>query len=329
MRFLRDSISGSGSVRALGPEPGPPDVTDGDARVCQRIVARYARTFWLASHLLPAPKRRAAYAIYATCRTADDIVDVSGLRGRDSLDALRRFRDEVFQAMAARSSQPILRELARACHDFEVPDEALRELFTALAGDVTDREYETWDDLERYCQGVAGSVGEMCCAIFGAADDTGHRGAQIVTAARTLGVAMQLTNILRDVGEDARRGRCYLPTRELAVNGLDRQMVLSGVTRGHWDAWRAFMTHQVDRARDLYRQAVPAIPLLQRDAQRCAAACAMGYSRILDAIEAADYDTFSQRVSASRLTLLAVAWNSWRNVPLETDADRQASDTVR
>lgn len=324
MGFLRDSISGSGSVRAVTDGPVPLDVTEEDARVCQRIVARHARTFWAASRLLPAPKRRAAYAVYATCRTADDIVDVSGLRGRDSYDALRRFRDEVFQAMAARSSQPVLRELARACHDFGVPDEALRELFTALAGDIAESEYRTWDELERYCQGVAGSVGEMCCAIFGTADDVRHRGPQIVTAARTLGVAMQLTNILRDVGEDARRGRCYLPTGELEANGLDRQMVLARDVRGHWDAWRAFMTTQVDRARDLYRQAVPAIPLLQRDAQRCATACALGYSRILDAIEAADFDTFSRRVSASRLTLLAVAWDSWRNVPLGTMAGHPA-----
>jgi phytoene synthase len=217
----------------------------------------------------------------------------------------------VFQALRVRSDVAILRELARAWHQFDVPDDTLRELFDGLTLDLVDRSYETWGDLESYCQGVAGSVGEMCCAVFGMAADLGRRRSTAVTCARTLGVAMQLTNILRDVGEDARLGRCYLPNEELRGFGIDRAAVLSGAVRTGSSAWQGFMRQQVARARSLYAQAMPGIALLQRDAQRCAFACATGYARILDAIEGADYDTFSRRVSASRLTLFNVAWRSF------------------
>jgi phytoene synthase len=150
----------------------------------------------------------------------------------------------------------------------------------------------------------------MCSGIFGIAGDV--RRADVVSSARTLGVAMQLTNILRDVGEDARRGRCYFPTDELERHGLSRNALVAGRFRVDSDEWREFMRFQVDRARDLYRQSLSGIRLLQLDAQRCALACATGYEKILGAIEHAGFDTWSRRVAASRLTLLRVAWRSWR-----------------
>jgi phytoene synthase len=295
-----------------------------DVRQCRRIVARHARTFSIASRLLPARKRRGAYAIYATCRLADDIVDVSGLRRDAGRRALDRFRQAALQSLHHRSNEPILRELARAVHEFDVPVAALDELFAGVARDLEDVSIDTWKDLERYCQGVAGSVGEMCCSVFGLAADIGGRTSTAVQCARTLGVAMQLTNVLRDVGEDAARRRCYLPAEELAAHGITRQAVLDGSVRRQWDAWRSFMMFQVARARGLYRQALPGIPLLELDAQRCAAACTTGYAGILDAIEQADYDTLSQRVSVSRLTLLGVLWRSWRGAPPSLTGNRDA-----
>lgn len=286
-----------------------------DARVCRRLVTQHARTFSMASRLLPAEKRRGVFAIYAVCRTADDLVDVAAVGAR--ADALHRFREQTFRALSAHSENPILRELSRAWHRFDVADETLHELFAGLELDLEDRSYERWSDLESYCQGVAGSVGAMCCAVFGVAADIGQRKSTAVTCARTLGVAMQLTNILRDVGEDARRGRCYLPDEELRRVGIRRDAVLSGTVRGS-SGWRDVMRAQVARARDLYAQAMPGIALLEHDARRCAVACATGYARILDAIERADYDTFSRRVSASRLTLFGVAWRSWSGALLGT-----------
>ncbi len=318
-----------GSVRGAVTPPArsvfPPDqarleVAADDARVCRLLTVQHARTFSVASWLLPERKRRGAFAVYATCRTADDIVDASGLRQADGASALRRFREAAFRALEQRADEPILRELARTCHEFDVPVEALGELFDALERDLRDVEYRAWSDLEAYCEGVAGSVGEMCCSIFGVAVDGGGRKSKAVTSGRALGVAMQLTNILRDVGEDAGRGRCYLPTMDLGRFGLDRQKVISGAVRSEWGAWRDFMAFQVARARALYARALPGIPLLSTDAQRCALACAAGYAKILDAIEEADFDTLSGRVSASRAALLGVAWRSWvgelpRHVP--------------
>jgi phytoene synthase len=290
------------------PRPTPQD----DARRCRRIVTRHARTFSMASRLLPAQKRRGAYAIYATCRLADDIVDVGRLRHESARQALLRFREDALQALEHESKEPILRELARAVQAFDVPVSALHEMFDGVESDLDDIEYSTWIDLEAYCERVAGSVGEMCCAVFGLADDVGERSSQAVRCARSLGVAMQLTNILRDVGEDSVRRRCYLPSDELERFGLSREVVLSGRVRNHWSAWRMFMAFQVARARDLYRDAMPGIPLLQVDAQRCAGACAAGYARILEAVERSDYDTLSRRVSVPRLSLLGVVWRSWR-----------------
>jgi 15-cis-phytoene synthase len=323
MGFIQGTVRPSERWADILLEASDSDAALRDARVCQHIVARNARTFSVASRLLPREKRRGVFAIYAACRTADDIVDVNGADQPEL--ALQRFRESAFQGLEQGSENPILRELARAWHRFEVPDEPLHELFRALNLDLHHRGYETWPELEAYCQGVAGSVGAMCCAVFGVADDISQRRSQAVTCARTLGVAMQLTNILRDVGEDARRGRCYLPNRELARFGFTRSDVLSGSVRDNRNEWRVLMRFQVDRARALYRQAMPGITLLHRDAQRCAIACATGYSRILDAIEQADFDTFSQRVTTSRLTLLGVAWRSWRN-ELPTDLRNEKSE---
>ena len=283
-----------------------------DARACRLIASKHARTFSIASRLLPEHKRRGAYAIYATCRTADDIVDASGLHNQEGAVALRRFRDAAFTALERRSDNPILRELARAVHEFNIPVEAMQELFDGVERDLSDHVYRTWPEVETYCEGVAGSVGEMCCAIFGVDAHETVSASTAVACARKLGVAMQLTNILRDVGEDAARGRCYLPAHELEQHGLDRERMMSGAVRRDWDRWRAFMAFQVGRARDLYLQALPGIPLLQPDARGCAMACAAGYAKILEAIEKSGFDSLSHRASASRMTLLGVAWHAWR-----------------
>jgi 15-cis-phytoene synthase len=320
---VQDAVRPPRQSAGLVSDASVSDAVLDDARHCRRIVTRHARTFTVASRLLPREKRRGVYAIYATCRTADDIVDLDpGLEPAAGL--LGQFRQAAFSALRQRSENPILRELARAWQQFDVPDETLAELFDAIALDLNHQGYESWAELEAYCQGVAGSVGAMCCAVFGVAADMGHRRSAAVTAARTLGVAMQLTNILRDVGEDARRGRCYLPNSELARFGLNRSQVLSGDARHRRTEWRAFMRFQVDRARALYAAAMPGIAFLHRDAQRCAIASATGYAQILDAIERADYDTFSRRVSASRLMLLGVAWRSWRGELPDDGVPRQA-----
>jgi phytoene synthase len=297
-----------------------------DAEVCRALVRRHARTFALASRLLPQEKRRGAFALYATCRAADDIVDLgSPTQAAGRLDELWRRTQE---SLRGPSSDPVLRELAWAVNRFQVPVVALQELFEGLRRDLVHVGVDSWSDLEHYCEGVAGCVGEMVCAVFGVRPGADHR--RVVRQARTLGVAMQLTNILRDVGEDARRGRCYLPADELAQFGLSREVVLGADMGQHWTAWRSFMAFQIERARRRYDEAIQGVAFLEPDAVAGALACAGGYAEILRAIERREYDTLSARVFAPRFQQIRVAWQSWRRrtpsfaPPVPASANRQS-----
>jgi phytoene synthase len=286
-------------------------MTLADEAHCRRIVRAHARTFWLASRLLPADKRRAAFALYAFCRIADDIVDLGAADPpRGTVHQIDAFRRDLDAALAGRPTGPVFRELALAVTRYDVPASALHELLDGVARDCVPARYETWDELSLYCEWVASSVGEMCTHVFGVADVAANQ-AQALRHARILGVAMQLTNVLRDVGEDARGGRCYLPEADLAQFGLTRAQLLAGEL-GTDERWRALMTFEIERARGLYAQATPGISLLAADARRCAAACATGYAGILGAIEAIDYDTFRSRARLGTMARASVLWSAWR-----------------
>ena len=289
-----------------------------DAAHCARVTRAHARTFALASYLLPAPKRRAAFALYAFCRVADDMVDraVAGHEG-EVARALGAYRRRLDAALDGRADDPLFRELARVAAEHAIPAAVLHELLDGVARDLVPESYATWGDLARYCEGVASSVGEMCTHVFGIAGGASTRPAA-VRHARTLGVAMQLTNILRDVGEDAEHGRCYLPLEDLDAFGLDRAAILARAVRAADPRWRALMAFEVKRARALYAAAMPGIALLAPDARGCATACARGYAAILDVLERTGYDSITARASvptAARLGVLVEAWRSARRHP--------------
>jgi 15-cis-phytoene synthase len=294
-----------------------------DATLCRQIVRTHARTFWLASHFLGATKRRSAFALYAFCRVADDIVDLA--RSTPADEIARRLTDhrrQLDDALGGHPSGPVFRELHRAVRLHHVPAAVLHELLDGIARDCDPSRYATWLELERYCEGVASTVGEMCTYVFGVPGGADARH-DALRYARALGVAMQLTNILRDVGEDARYGRCYLPDDDLARFGLSRDHVLAAATArtGAPTAprlaadprWRRFMEFEVRRARSIYQAAMPGISLLEQDTRRCASACAWGYAGILGAIEERSYDTLHGRVSVGTWTRLSVLWDAWRD----------------
>ena len=284
-----------------------------DAQHCETITRAHARTFALASSFLPVRKRRGAYAVYAFCRLADDIVDRAEGRDKSLLTAeLDLYRAGVAEALAGRPEGPIFRELWRCVRDFHVPADVLEELLNGVACDLQPAHYPTWADLTGYCEGVASSVGSMCTYIFGVTGDEAVR-ERAVKYARTLGVAMQLTNSLRDVGEDAGRGRCYLPDADLETFGLNAERVLHDPTLKDDPRWRQLMRHEVARARALYRAASPGIALLAPDSQRCARACADGYAAILGAIERNGYDSFSVRARVGNLARAGLLWSVWRS----------------
>ena len=279
-----------------------------DARLCERIARAHSRTFHLASHFLPAGKRRGAFALYSFCRLADDIVDES--TPSTARARLATFARALGEAYAGRPSEPVFRELAWTVREFGVPREPFEELLAGVGRDLEGTTYPGWGELAAYCEGVASSVGEMCTHVFGVQAGAGSLD-RAVGYARTLGTAMQLTNILRDVGEDARRSRCYLPDEELAACDLTRAEVLDGSAMHRRDEWSEFMRLQVARARERYAAAAPGIALLHRDAQRCASACSVGYAGILGVIERNGFDSFSRRASLgwpARVRVLAHCW---------------------
>jgi 15-cis-phytoene synthase len=319
------------------------ELNTADADICARITRTHGRTFALASHLFPAAKKRGAYALYAFCRVADDIVDAAveapteAERARHAA-ALGEYRAEFESLLAEREGgaprigtphRPMFRELRWTIDTFDVPIAPLRELLDGVAMDLAPVAYADWPALERYCNGVASSVGEMCTHVFGLS-----RGASFTTAiplGRTLGTAMQLTNILRDIGEDARRGRCYLPLDELTACGLTPHDVLTHGSRADGSLardprWHRLMELQIRRARALYAEGERGIPLLHPDAQGCAAACASGYAGILGVIERAGFDTLSQRARVSRMARAQILWGAWRNRPA---ADLPSSPAAR
>jgi 15-cis-phytoene synthase len=293
-----------------------------DAQVCERIVREHARTFHLASVFLPRHKRRAANALYAFCRVADDIVDRADRARCDAgaVDpnieaALAAHERKLHDALLGTPSDPVFRELHNVMLTFGVPESVLRELLDGVRMDLRPVHYETWAELSAYCEGVASSVGEMCTYVFGVQGGNEVRTVAL-RYARTLGIAMQLTNILRDVGEDARRGRCYLPVQDLAAFGLTPEDVLKRRVVATDPRWQRFMATQIARARELYESAMPGIPLLSADAQRCAWACAVGYSGILGAIETIGYDSLSIRARMATPARLSVLWRVWRARPV-------------
>lgn len=289
------------------------ELAGADAHHCEVITRAHARTFALASSFLPAQKRRGAFAIYAFCRLADDIVDRAEGRDKSLLTAeLDLYRAGVAEALSGRPEGPIFRELWRCVQDFQVPTDVLEELLDGVARDLQPAFYPTWAELTRYCEGVASSVGSMCTYIFGVRGDEAVR-ERAMKYARTLGMAMQLTNILRDVGEDAARGRCYLPDADLATFGLDAERVLHDPTLKNDPRWTQLMRHEIARARALYRAASPGIALLAPDSQRCARACADGYAAILGAIERNGYDSFSVRARVGTLARVGLLWTVWRS----------------
>jgi len=252
---------------------------------CAEITRRHSATFHLASALLPAPKRRAVRALYAFCRITDDLVD----RERDAR-RLAAWRHVVLSP-ATPANDPVALAWADARQRHDIPTRYAEQLIDAVAGDLQPPAHRSFDDLAAYGYGVASTVGLMAMHIVGFAGPTA------VPYAVRLGVALQITNILRDVGEDLREGRVYLPAEELAAHGLSSEDLARGVVD---DRWRRFMAFQIDRNRRLYDEAMPGIALLHRDGRLAIAAAAELYRGILDDIAAHDGDVFRRRAGLGR-----------------------------
>ena len=281
-----------------------------DALHCERVVRRHARTFTLASYFLPVRKRRASFALYCMGRTAADIVESAGDDRKCAARKLLAWRRELVEALDGRPKGPVLREVRWAVREFDIPPALLFDYLDSVSLVFSPAEFQTWEDLEDHCDAIASSVGAMCAYVIGIQGGA-EQEATALAHARTLGVAMQLTSILRDVGANARSGRCYIPLEELDRFSLKREQVLDpDIARD--PRWHRLMTFEIRRARALYERALPGIAMLSPDSQKCAAACAIGYAAILDALENIRYDSLSSRASVGTLARLGVLWDAWR-----------------
>lgn len=262
---------------------------------CEAITAQYSRSFYLASGLLPSSKRRAVRALYAFCRTTDDIVDCPG---RDVETALTRWRQHVSLVEPPADDMVAIAWADTRAH-YNIPQRYAEQLIDGVARDLHQTRYTTFAELAAYAYGVASTVGLMSMHIIGFA------GPEAIPYAVKLGVALQITNILRDVGQDWQLGRVYLPQEELAAFGLSEADLAAGRVHARW---RAFMKFQIERNRQLYAEAWPGIALLNREGRFAISAAAGLYQAILDEIEGHDYDVFNRRASVS-------GWSKLRRLP--------------
>ena len=288
---------------------------------CADITRAHGTTYWWGTQLLPPEQRRDVYAVYALCRLADDIVDepekvglvdgtgaladgldAGGLDGYDldprlvesvrgagpqqRLDAFERwFRD----ALESGTDDPIMAAVADTVTRRAIPLDCFDRFFGAMRLDLTRDSWSSWAELrDGYMEGSAAVIGEMMLPVLQPSSPSA------LGPARALGLAFQLTNFIRDVGEDLDRGRVYLPADELAEHGADPW------AREVTPQWRAFLARQIARNRELYEQALPGLDLLPGASGRCVAVAHRMYSEILVRIERADYDVFSTRRRVSR-----------------------------
>jgi phytoene synthase len=275
----------------------------GSYAYCERLTRREAANFYPAFRFLPPPQRRAMCAVYAFLRIADDLGDGPGTPAekRGPLDDWRRRFD---QALAGRYSHRLHAALHDTVHTHGIPREYLDAVLDGVAMDLEPVAYRTFAELYRYCYRVASAVGLACIHIWGFADR------QAATCAESAGIGFQLTNILRDLGEDAARGRVYLPQEELEHFGYGADRLRRGERD---DRFRALMRFQVERARQYYQAAQPLEKLLAPPGRAVFLMMSRTYRGLLDAIERRDYDVFSRRV---RLSLGYKLWLAARSLPV-------------
>jgi phytoene synthase len=268
---------------------------------CQQKAVGSGSSFYYSFLFLPPERRRAITALYAFCREVDDVVD--GVVD-PQLAAMRLawWRQEVARLFAGSPQHPVTRALQPALAPFGMRAERLNEIIDGMEMDLTQTRYLDFAALERYCYHVAGVVGLLAAGIFGYSDD------RTLEYAKNLGTAFQLTNIIRDVGEDARKNRIYLPMEDLRRFDVTASDLLQA---RYSPGFAALMSFQAERARTYYAKAMAALPAADRRAQRPGLIMAAIYSALLSEIERDGFRVLTQRTSLTPLRKLWIAWKTW------------------
>ncbi|BAJ63378.1 phytoene/squalene synthase family protein [Anaerolinea thermophila] len=251
----------------------------------EQIIREHSKTFYFATALLPSRKRYAIRALYAFCRASDDLVD----REQTTLSDLDAWREQV-NLPAHEQSNPVLKAWSEVREEYAINRLYEKELLDGIEMDLNFQVYPTFEALKVYCYRVASTVGLLAIPIIGLAKGVSFE--QAAPFAIQLGIALQMTNILRDIGEDARRNRVYLPLEDLQKFNLTHQDILNGV---YDDRFIRLMKFEISRTRELYQQAIPGIAFLSKAARPAVGAAAFLYRAILDEIENIQYHVHTLR----------------------------------
>jgi len=270
-------------------------------RYCQQKAAASGSSFYYSFLFLPPQRRRAITALYAFCREVDDVVDECA-DAQLAATKLSWWRAEVANLVAGKPQHPVTKALSVFREQFSLDADRLNEIIDGMEMDLTQTRYLDWPGLERYCYRVAGVVGLLAAGIFG------YRDPRTLDYAHHLGIAFQLTNIIRDVGEDARKNRIYLPMEDLKTFGVPASDILQSRETPEFGKMMAF---QAARARAHYGKALQALPAADRKPQRPGLIMAAIYGTLLDEIERDGFRVLTQRTSLTPLRKLWIAWKTW------------------
>jgi phytoene synthase len=273
-------------------------------RYCQNKVATSGSNFYYSFMFLPADQRAAITAIYAFCREVDDIVDEC----KDKSIAQQKliwWSTEIERIYAGSPQHPIGIALAVAIVKFKLQKIWFDEILQGMAMDLQYQGYQTFEDLKLYCHCVASAVGMLVAAVFG------YKNPMTLEYAKKLGIAFQIVNIIRDIGEDARRGRIYIPEDDLKIFGIEAKEILE-LKIVHPDRFKSLLEKQAMLARSYYNAALESLAPEDRAAQRSGIIMAAIYFSILTEIERADFEVLNQKITITPLRKLWLAWRTWR-----------------
>lgn len=277
-----------------------PDKSD-PASHCYKLTKESNTNFYYSFYFLPAEKRKALYSIYAYCRFLDDVVDNSSRRVEASA-ALLQWTTETMNMFQEKPSHPITVDLKPHIDRYSIPQKYFFELIKGVEMDLTKKRYETFDELHKYCYRVASAVGLICAEVFG------YKNATTLGYAVDLGIAMQLTNILRDIKTDASKSRIYLPLEDLRKFGYTEKELLSSKYN---QAFIEMMRFESERAWGYYKRAEETLPKEDRRSMVPAEIMRAIYSRLLQNIESSNYDVFSLSIHLSKSQKLYIALKTW------------------
>jgi phytoene synthase len=270
--------------------------------IAKEIAKKSRSSFYYAFNLLPAEQRDAMNTVYAFCRQTDDIVDEGSVTDEIKYEKLRKWRIELEKSLSGHSDYPIINKLSKTIQKFNIPLEPFFDLLKGMEMDLQRKRYITFDDLQTYCYHVASTVGLMCIEIFG------YRHSSAKDFAINLGIALQLTNILRDIKKDAEKGRIYLPQEDLKKFNYNENDLLSNTYN---ENFQKMMKYQVERAREYFDKATACLNLEDKKAMFAARAMQHIYYRMLNKIVAADYDVYNNKIKVSTFKKVGISLGVW------------------